>query len=63
MVMKIVLDIERCQGHGRCYDLARELFDVDDERATPCCARLRVMSQRPMNGRRPVPPGAAPNGR
>jgi ferredoxin len=29
--MKILLDTERCQGHGRCYDLAPELFDADDE--------------------------------
>ena len=29
--MKIVLDAERCTGHGRCYSLAPELFDSDDE--------------------------------
>lgn len=29
--MKLVLDADRCQGHGRCYDLAPELFDADDE--------------------------------
>lgn len=28
--MRIVLDAERCQGHGRCYSLAPELFDSDD---------------------------------
>ena len=28
--MKIVLDLEKCQGHGRCYSLAPELFDSDD---------------------------------
>ncbi len=29
--MKIVLDAQRCTGHGRCYSLAPELFDSDDE--------------------------------
>jgi ferredoxin len=29
--VKIVLDAERCTGHGRCYSLAPELFDSDDE--------------------------------
>ncbi|GAA2453995.1 ferredoxin [Actinomadura vinacea] len=28
--MKVRIDPERCQGHGRCYDLAPGLF-VDDE--------------------------------
>lgn len=29
--MKIVVDHERCQGHGRCYDLAPEIFDADED--------------------------------
>jgi ferredoxin len=29
--MKISIDSGRCQGHGRCYDLANELFDEDAE--------------------------------
>lgn len=29
--MRIVYDRSRCQGHGRCYALAPELFDSDDE--------------------------------
>ena len=29
--MKIHLDREKCQGHGRCYALAPSLFDCDDE--------------------------------
>jgi ferredoxin len=29
--MRIVLDRAKCQGHGRCYSLAPELFDSDDE--------------------------------
>ena len=29
--MKINYNREACQGHNRCYMLAPELFDVDDE--------------------------------
>jgi ferredoxin len=29
--VKIVLDAQRWTGHGRCYSLAPELFDSDDE--------------------------------
>lgn len=29
--MKLQLDSELCQGHGRCYALASALFDADDE--------------------------------
>jgi ferredoxin len=29
--MRIVFDRDACQGHNRCYLLAPELFDVDDE--------------------------------
>ncbi len=29
--MKISIDPSRCQGHGRCYDLAPTLFGDDDE--------------------------------
>jgi ferredoxin len=29
--MRIKLDIEKCQGHGRCYSLAPSLFESDDE--------------------------------
>lgn len=29
--MKLKLDREACQGHGRCYALAPDLFDADDE--------------------------------
>ena len=27
--MRIVFDREKCQGHGRCYALAPELFDAE----------------------------------
>lgn len=29
--MKLSYNREACQGHNRCYMLAPELFDVDDE--------------------------------
>ncbi len=29
--MRIVLDSDLCTGHGRCYSLAPELFDSDDD--------------------------------
>ena len=29
--MRVTIDTERCQGHGRCYDLVPELFGADDE--------------------------------
>ena len=29
--MKVQINPERCQGHGRCYDLAPALFGDDDE--------------------------------
>jgi ferredoxin len=29
--MKLVLDAERCEGHGRCYDLAAELVTAGDD--------------------------------
>jgi ferredoxin len=29
--VKIHIGAERCQGHGRCYDRAPDLFGEDDE--------------------------------
>jgi ferredoxin len=29
--MKVRIDSGRCQGHGRCYDIAPGLFTEDDE--------------------------------
>jgi ferredoxin len=28
--MKVRVIVEKCQGHGRCYALAPELFESDD---------------------------------
>jgi ferredoxin len=28
--MKLSVDLELCTGHGRCYELAPELFDDDE---------------------------------
>ena len=30
-MVQLQIDSERCQGHGRCYDLVPELFGEDDE--------------------------------
>jgi ferredoxin len=30
-VLRLRIDPGRCQGHGRCYDLAPDLFGEDDE--------------------------------
>lgn len=27
---RVVVDVDRCMGHGRCYSLAPEVFDADD---------------------------------
>ena len=29
--IRVQIDSERCQGHGRCYDLAPQLFTEDEE--------------------------------
>jgi ferredoxin len=29
--MRIAFDRDKCQGHGRCYSLATEVFESDDE--------------------------------
>ena len=28
--MKVRVDLELCTGHGRCYELAPEVFDEDE---------------------------------
>jgi ferredoxin len=29
--VKLSLDTRRCQGHGRCFEFAPGLFDLDDD--------------------------------
>ena len=29
--MRVVVDQEKCQGHGRCYAIAPQLFEPDDD--------------------------------
>ena len=29
--MRVQIDAEACQGHGRCYDLAPEVFGEDED--------------------------------
>jgi ferredoxin len=31
MAFRIELDSEQCQGHGRCYALAPEVYGADDD--------------------------------
>ncbi len=28
--MRVHVDAEKCQGHGRCYSISPELFEADD---------------------------------
>jgi ferredoxin len=28
--MRLSIDYEKCQGHGRCYSVAPELFEADE---------------------------------
>ena len=28
--MRLVIDNKRCEGHGRCYSIAKDLFEPDD---------------------------------
>ncbi|OBG28478.1 ferredoxin [Mycobacterium alsense] len=29
--MRVVVDHERCEGHGRCFAVAPSVYDVDDD--------------------------------
>ncbi|WP_235737168.1 ferredoxin [Nocardioides alcanivorans] len=29
--MRLTIDTDKCSGHGRCYSLAPDFFDCDDE--------------------------------
>jgi len=29
--MRLQIDSDRCQGHGRCYDLAPDVFGEDED--------------------------------
>lgn len=30
-MVKVLIEVGRCHGHGRCYDLAPDLFGDDEE--------------------------------
>jgi ferredoxin len=30
MTARLVVDTDKCAGHGRCYMIASDLFDADD---------------------------------
>lgn len=33
--MKLVVDLEKCQGHGKCYLIAPTLFEPEDDWGRP----------------------------
>ena len=39
--MRVMLDLARCVGHGRCYEIAEEVFG-EDERGHCVLLRLEV---------------------
>ena len=49
--MKLQINPDHCQGHGRCYDLAPDLFGEDSE------------GYGTVTGDGVVPPGAEPTAR
>lgn len=40
--MRIEVDAERCVGHGRCYALAPDIFEADDDGY--CATRSRAVA-------------------
>ncbi|MFL6094916.1 MAG: ferredoxin [Blastococcus sp.] len=46
--MRVQIDSALCQGHGRCYDLAPDLFGDDED-------GYATLTERTANGQ--VPPG------
>jgi ferredoxin len=31
VTLRVRIDADRCTGHGRCYDLAPDVFDANDD--------------------------------
>jgi ferredoxin len=44
--MRVQIDPGRCQGHGRCYDLAPDLFGDDEDGYATVLGDGRVPSDR-----------------
>jgi ferredoxin len=40
--MKISIEYDRCEGHGRCVDAAPEIFELDDQEG-----RVVLLEQEP----------------
>jgi ferredoxin len=55
--MKVRVDPERCVGHGRCYEVAPEVF-AEDERGH--CQLLRPDLPRELEGRARLGADACP---
>jgi ferredoxin len=47
--MRVQIDSSLCQGHGRCYDLAPDLFGDDED-------GYAILTERTADGQ--VPPGS-----
>jgi ferredoxin len=41
--LRVLLDEAACQGHGRCYSLAPDVYDADDE--GHCVVKLAVVGE------------------
>ena len=52
--MRVQIDPERCQGHGRCYDLAPDLFGDDED-------GYATLTERTADGT--IPPGSEDDAR
>jgi ferredoxin len=58
--MKVHVDADLCTGHGRCYALAPEVYDADDQ--GHCVVRLddvpSALEEQARGGARNCPEGA-----
>jgi ferredoxin len=50
--MKVRVDRERCQGHNRCYDIASDLFVIDDFGYAAAARDDAIPSEREADARR-----------
>jgi ferredoxin len=50
--VKVRVDRDRCQGHNRCYDIAPDLFDLDDFGNAMAARDGTVPSEREADARR-----------
>ena len=60
--MRISVDAEQCNGHGRCYTVSPEVYAPDDEGYCADRGRSREIAAR-ARGRRPGRRASVPGGR